>query len=246
MFTLASVPGAHWAARGAVPPAPTLYGPLAPGPFRALLVCGAAPTDERTSLISLSDPLWSLCCIWGRRLAAMPWRQVILSWMTLLTLVFASAGASARADVSPKPHLGAIDLAAAICIEASGLASAEEHLGNPRLSTADTSDVPHAAGGAPKIHMGQQGKHIVGHNNFLQGSSVLTADPSKLAARAGTGTPVNNVARGQPGFRERVNFGDTIGQYVDEATGQATETTMGIIHYGMGGIHVVPARPGGG
>lgn len=75
----------------------------------------------------------------------MIWKRVILWWMTLLTLVFASAGASARSDVSPKPHVGGIDLAATICIEASRLASAEERRGNWDAATTDTSDVPHAA-----------------------------------------------------------------------------------------------------
>ncbi len=39
---------------------------------------------------------------------------MIPSWMTLLALVFASAGATARTDVSPKPRVGAIDMVAAI------------------------------------------------------------------------------------------------------------------------------------
>ena len=67
--------------------------------------------------------------------------------MTLLALVFASAGASARTDVDAKPHVGAIDVAAAICIEVHGLASAEEHQGILRLATTETSDVPDAARG---------------------------------------------------------------------------------------------------
>ncbi len=71
--------------------------------------------------------------------------------MTLLALVFASAGASARADVSPKPHVGTIDVTAAICIEAHGLASAEGHQGNWDAAPTGTSDVPHAAKGAAGV-----------------------------------------------------------------------------------------------
>jgi hypothetical protein len=93
----------------------------------------------------------------------------------------------------------------------------------------------------PKVHMGQQGKHILGHNNFKQGRSVLTADAGELAKRAGTGTPVNKVPRGQPGFRERVQFDDVIGDFVKD--GVATPTRNGIIHYGKEGIHIVPAAP---
>jgi hypothetical protein len=97
--------------------------------------------------------------------------------------------------------------------------------------------------GKPKIDVGKQGKHIIGHNNFISGRSELTADPEALAAQAGTGDPVNSVPRGQPGFRERVNFGEEIGTYVD-TNGNRLPTSVGIIHYAKGGsIHIVPARP---
>jgi hypothetical protein len=99
-----------------------------------------------------------------------------------------------------------------------------------------------AAGGGPRIHMGRQGKHIPGHNNFEPGRSVLTADPEALAARAGTGTQVGRTPVGQPGSRERVVFDDVIGDYVD-TSGAAAPTRVGIIHYSRDGIHIVPARP---
>ena len=81
----------------------------------------------------------------------MIWKRVILSWMTLLALVFASAGATAGADLTPKTHVGAIDLVVAISIEASGLASAEERRGNWDAVTTGTSDVPPAARGAGRV-----------------------------------------------------------------------------------------------
>ena len=93
----------------------------------------------------------------------------------------------------------------------------------------------------PRLHMGQQGKHIIGHPHYIAGRSILRADPARLAERAGTGRPVNNVARGQPGFREHVDFGETIGDFVKD--GVASPTTNGIIHYGKRGIHIVPAAP---
>jgi filamentous hemagglutinin len=99
-----------------------------------------------------------------------------------------------------------------------------------------------AAGGAPRIHMGRQGKHIPGHNNFEPGRSVLTADPEALAPRAGTGTQVRRTPVGQPGSLERVVFDDVIGDYVDKS-GAAAPTRVGIIHYSRDGIHIVPARP---
>jgi RHS repeat-associated protein len=97
---------------------------------------------------------------------------------------------------------------------------------------------------APPVHEGKQGKHIVGHNNYIAGRSILTADPAELAEKAGTGTPVGNIPRGQPGFKERVDFGKEIGSFVDEHTKQSTPTTKGIIiHDKDGKIHIVPARP---
>jgi RHS repeat-associated protein len=94
----------------------------------------------------------------------------------------------------------------------------------------------------PRIHMGKQGKHIPGHSNYIEGRSILRADPERLAARAGTGEPVGRISRGQPGFKERVDFGDVIGDFVEE--GVAMPTTKGIITYAADGtIHIVPVRP---
>lgn len=97
---------------------------------------------------------------------------------------------------------------------------------------------------APEIQWDKQGKHFEGHNNYISGRSQLTANPEKLAQRAGSGDPVGKVPRGQAGFKERVDFGEPIGKYVDPATGAEVSTTKGIIHYdGKGQIHIVPARP---
>ena len=45
------------------------------------------------------------------------------------------------------------------------------------------------------------------------------------------------------GNKERVDFGQVIGQYIDSVTKEAVDTTAGIIHYGKKGAHIVPARP---
>ena len=97
----------------------------------------------------------------------------------------------------------------------------------------------------PTLNVDSQGKHVPGHNNYTPGRSVLThPDPDALLRQfAGKGTPLNKVPRFQPGFRERVSFGTVIGDYVDPATGIATPTTNGVIHYGGRGAHIVPARP---
>ena len=87
--------------------------------------------------------------------------------------------------------------------------------------------------------MGQQGKHIPGHNNYIPGRSPSThKDPQGLVNKfAGKGEPVGNIPRGQPGFKERVDFGEVIG----EVGGKPT--TKGIIHYSKDGVHIVPANP---
>ena len=84
-----------------------------------------------------------------------------------------------------------------------------------------------------------QGKHIPGRGNFIPGRSPLThTEPQKLIDQfAGKGDPVGAVPRGQPGFKERVDFGEIIG----EVNGQPT--TKRIIHYGKDGVHIVPANP---
>lgn len=91
-----------------------------------------------------------------------------------------------------------------------------------------------------KIHMGKQGKHIVGHANYQKGKSIITISTDSLQALvyklSGTGKALNQN-------KERIDFGVKIGKYVDEATGAAYDTTKGIIHYSKDGVHVVPARP---
>ncbi|MDZ4057179.1 MAG: polymorphic toxin type 50 domain-containing protein, partial [Polynucleobacter sp.] len=94
----------------------------------------------------------------------------------------------------------------------------------------------------PPIKWGAQEKHFPGHNSYTFGRSTMTSDPTKLAEKAGTGQQVGRVPVGQPGSKERVNFGENIGTYIDQA-GNASRTTNGIIHYSKDGIHIVPARP---
>jgi filamentous hemagglutinin len=97
------------------------------------------------------------------------------------------------------------------------------------------------------IHEGQQGKHIPGHPNYQPGRkrSILThEDPPGLVIKfAGTGEPANNYAPGTPGYRERVDFGEPIGFFINRKTGKSFPTTKGIIHYSKKGVHIVPASP---
>jgi filamentous hemagglutinin len=90
--------------------------------------------------------------------------------------------------------------------------------------------------------MERQGKHIPGHNNFILGRSELT-HPDPLTTLQARAFKAGNIARGMPGFKERVDFGEGIGNYVNPVTELSTPTTKGIIHYGADGVHIVPARP---
>ncbi|WP_410793398.1 DUF6531 domain-containing protein [Kribbella sp. C-35] len=95
----------------------------------------------------------------------------------------------------------------------------------------------------PTVNWGQQSKHFPGHPNYLPGRSQLTANPEDLVQHAGTGEQVDKVVRGQPGFKERIDFGYRIGIYMTR-DGVASPTTVGILHYRAdGSVHIVPGRP---
>ena len=94
--------------------------------------------------------------------------------------------------------------------------------------------------------MDKQGKHIPGHRNFEVGkkkSEWMHPDPEgKLRELAGTGQKVRGTA-GKPGYKERVDCGETIGLFIDKDAGMSCSTTMATIHYSKEGAHIVPARP---
>ena len=89
-----------------------------------------------------------------------------------------------------------------------------------------------------KVNVGQQNKHIPGTNEYKnalnngQTKSIMYGDVNDiqnlLNDKAGTGDFIG-------ANKERVNFGQVIGQYVDPDTGVGVETTIGIIHYGKKG-----------
>jgi len=96
------------------------------------------------------------------------------------------------------------------------------------------------AGFPKKIHSGKQGKHIVGHNNYIKGKSIFNGTPEdagKLIKKFG-GTGAKKGTN-----KEIVDFGQVIGKYVDPNTGKLYNTTMGTIHYSKSGAHIVPSRP---
>lgn len=92
---------------------------------------------------------------------------------------------------------------------------------------------------------GKQGKHIIGHNNYIEGRSYITIsvnDVQKLINEyAGTGS-IDRDANGVWKNTETVETEKIIGVDVDNRTGQQTETNMFKIHYAKKGVHIVPKR----
>ena len=91
-----------------------------------------------------------------------------------------------------------------------------------------------------KLHLGKQGKHIVGHNNYQKGKSILeiSIDEAQdlINKYSGKGQKIGVN-------RERINFEKIIGDYIDPQTGKSYKTTVGTIHYSKTGTHIVPERP---
>lgn len=113
------------------------------------------------------------------------------------------------------------------------LVAAEAKIAGAKATGASLDNV------ASNIHAGQQGKHVLGHNNFIPGRSYFDegVDPQKLlnGAHAGEFPVVGYGSRGQP----IVDFGQNIG--VDGSSGLATR--YGTIHSGKNGAHIVPTNP---
>ena len=91
---------------------------------------------------------------------------------------------------------------------------------------------------------GKQGKHILGHNNYIAGRSYLNSaeDVQALVNKyAGTGTLVRD-ASGKWAHKEVVTADHPIGFAVSQVDGSATETSTFTIHYSKKGVHIVPKK----
>ncbi|MFO0577450.1 MAG: polymorphic toxin type 50 domain-containing protein [Polyangia bacterium] len=97
----------------------------------------------------------------------------------------------------------------------------------------------------PTIHWGKQRKHLPNFRGrgFIEGRSELTADPTELVQRAGTGESMNGLPAGQAGAKERVDFGREIGVFVKRETRERMPTTKAMIIYDKDSVHIVPVRP---
>lgn len=95
-----------------------------------------------------------------------------------------------------------------------------------------------------RIHLGKQGKHIRGHNNYKEGRSYLTVTEERaqelVDAYAGTGIIIRD-RNGRYTGKERVTAKEQIG-VCRNPEGTETETKSFIIHYAKDGVHIVPGK----
>lgn len=89
------------------------------------------------------------------------------------------------------------------------------------------------------IDVGKQGKHIVGHNNYLSGRSILTESAQELLDAFHSGNVTSSQVINP--VKIRVNFGKIIGNFVKD--GISTPTTNGIVINAKNGVHIVPSSP---
>lgn len=99
------------------------------------------------------------------------------------------------------------------------------------------------------INANKQNRHIQGSSGYIAGRSYLYGSLEDAQALVdelgGTGIPVLDE-NGNWTHRERVEADKPIGAYVDQKTGEETETSSAMIIYSKTGSHVYPRKDGNG
>lgn len=94
-----------------------------------------------------------------------------------------------------------------------------------------------------KIEVGKQGKHILGHNNYIEGRSYLTISLEEaqelINKYAGTGD-LDMDSKGNWRKKEIIKTDKEIGVNVSKLDGSETKTNNFKIHYSKKGTHIVP------
>ena len=96
-----------------------------------------------------------------------------------------------------------------------------------------------------KINDGKQGKHIKGHNNYIEGRSYIiisSEEVQKLINKyAGTGMLIR-TKNGKWAKQEMITTNTLIGYDVNDISGDETATKAFKIHYSNKGTHIVPKK----
>ncbi|MEN0056668.1 MAG: DUF6443 domain-containing protein [Mucilaginibacter sp.] len=116
-----------------------------------------------------------------------------------------------------------------------------EQFSEPSSEPGQTENTSNNSEEKPYINIAKQGKHIEGHNNYIEGKSILTSEAQTLLDNYHSGN-VRSIQRIDD-VKTRVDFGEGIGYYIDPVTKIPQATTKGIIITSKTGAHIVPARP---
>lgn len=96
------------------------------------------------------------------------------------------------------------------------------------------------------IKSGQQGKHLIGHNNYTEGRSFLTITEEQaqelVNKYAGTGRIIRSNKTGKWQNKEKIVLDHNIGRYINNYDGTAEDTNAFMIVYAKDGTHIIPAR----
>jgi len=94
-----------------------------------------------------------------------------------------------------------------------------------------------------KVNRPKQDRHLQGSPGYIEGRSILTADPEMLIhLHSGRGTPI--IIDGVWSNKERFTHWDVVGIWKSPDGKVSEQTYRGIIHYSQkNGVHIVPAQP---
>ncbi len=114
------------------------------------------------------------------------------------------------------------------------------------LASGSSSNYRTVRGFQVRLNTEKQNKHMPGRNAYEMARtngnlrSIIFRDANALQKmleeKAGTGDFIGTN-------KEKVDFGQVIGQYVDSDGRTKRETKIGVIHYSEEGAYIVPARP---
>lgn len=96
-----------------------------------------------------------------------------------------------------------------------------------------------------EIEVGKQGKHILGHNNYIEGRSYLTISLEEaqeiINKYAGTGE-IRFNSKNEWDKKEIIRVNKDIGVDINNRTGEKSITNRFKVHYSNKGTHLVPMR----